>query len=153
MLDARDASTVLQEYANVSSGCESSFSEAQKKLANYNKDGYVDDYLDENGNKMVYEEAKKDDYKNGVAAPHLKVNLNPIKPPKYIKVFNNNGHDTDGDGVGDTGGIILSLDRTDNLGVEGGGFFGETKFYYAPDKYYTGTPAENAAEDTVFRFN
>ncbi len=42
MLDARDASTVLQEYANVSSGCESSFSEAQKKLANYNKDGYVD---------------------------------------------------------------------------------------------------------------
>lgn len=42
MLDARDASTVLQEYANVSSGHEPSFSDTQKKLANYNKDGYVD---------------------------------------------------------------------------------------------------------------
>ena len=117
------------------------------------KDGYVDGYLDKDGKKMVYVDADKDVYKSGIIANHSYVNLNPIKPPKYIKVFNNNGQDTDGDGVGDTGGIILSLDRTDNLGVEGGGFFGETKFYYAPDKYYTGTPAENAAEDTVFRFN
>jgi hypothetical protein len=51
-----------------------------------------------------------------------------------------------------TQGIVISLDRTDNLGVAGGGFFGQTKFYYAPDKYYTGTGEAKAAGDTTFQF-
>jgi hypothetical protein len=105
------------------------------------KDGYVDGYLDEDGKKMVYVDADKDVYKSGIIADHSYANLNPIKPPKYIKVFNN------------TQGIVISLDRTDNLGVEGGGFFGKTEFHYAPGKFYTGTPAENAPDDNTFVFN
>jgi hypothetical protein len=107
------------------------------------KDGYVDGYTDANGQKMVYDDTKHNDYCDGVAGPKdSRVNLNPIKPPKYIKVFNN------------TQGIVISLDRTDNLGsADGGGFFGKTEFHYAPGKFYTGTPAENAPEDNTFVFN
>ena len=42
---------------------------------------------------------------------------------------------------------------THGVTLHGGGFFGETKFYYAPDKFYTGTPAENAPDDNTFVFN
>jgi hypothetical protein len=102
----------------------------------------VDGYTDANGDKMPYDDSIRDDFASGVWASHTKVNLNPIKPPKYIKVFNN------------TQGIVISLDRTDNLGsADGGGFFGETKFYYAPDKFYTGTGEAKADDDNVFVFH
>ena len=104
-------------------------------------DGFVDGYKDQHGNKMVYDKEQKDNYTNGIVGVDGDLtNLNPIKPPKYIKVLNN------------TQGIIISLDRTDNLGV-GGGFFGETKFYYAPDKYYTGTGEAKDPDDNSFKFN
>ena len=34
-----------------------------------------------------------------------------------------------------------------------GGFFGETKFYYTPDKFYTGTGEAKADDDNVFVFH
>ena len=60
-------------------------------------------------------------------------NVNPRTPPKYIKVYNN-------DGVEGTGGYTLTVSKTDGYNVSNGtyygipenkgGFFGSTTFYY-----------------------
>ena len=116
-------------------------------------DGFVDAYRDENGNmvqfvdadgnKIPYNKAEAGEHSNGIKntpAEHLKnVNLNPVKPPDYVKVLNNDGY--------------FKLLVTDTSFANNGGFFGETKFYYAPDKYYTGTGEAKADDDNVFVFH
>ena len=82
---------------------------------------------------------------NGVATSS-KENLNPIKPPEFIKITGN-------DGISGGGGYIYVIPRTDGFEVSDGGyydsvenfggFFGDTKFI-TENNTYLGTNHENA---------
>ena len=72
--------------------------------------------------------------------------------------------DTDGDGIGDTGGYVYVVCNTAETGLisDGGywdnketygGFFGDTKFYYTEEDYFTGPnyPFQTLTETFAFR--
>ena len=115
-------------------------------------------YIDLDGDKLVdgtnipYVYADRANYSHGVNLPssdpnYLK-NLNPVAPPDYIKIINNDGVDINGDGVGD-GGYVFRIPKTysegsgipDINGRPDEGFLGSTKFYWGPGEndYYHGT--------------
>ena len=99
------------------------------------KDGFVD------GTDIAYD-AKVEN--GGVQVKSSRVNLNPIKPPEFIKITRN-------DGVNGKGGYAFIVTDTSKYGASdggyydsvenNGGFFGDTKFYYGywSDDYYVGT--------------
>ena len=107
---------------------------------------------------------------SGKASAISKVNLNMIRPPEYIKIINNDGVDTDGDGIGDTGGYVFMIRNTgayaddydrriSNGGYWGvaenwGGFLGSTKFIYGngEDDYFQGPNHPDQDKTTTFRF-
>ena len=100
-------------------------------------DGYVDDYLDEQGKKLPFDKNLSSTYSKGIEKETTR-NLNPVKPPDHIKILNSDGS--------------FKLVVSDTSEFSEGGFFGKTKFYYAPDKYYTGTGEAKAEGENVFIF-
>jgi hypothetical protein len=99
-------------------------------------DGYVDGTTVKfDGDTAVYGVQDTSNYKN----------LNPTKPPEYIKITGN-------DGVDGAGGYDYCVPRTDGLGVSdggyydevenNGGFFGDTKFI-TEENTYLGTDHTN----------
>ena len=136
-----------------------------------NLDGVVDGPTDLNGDGLVgnikvnYADVKStaSDITKGYTSAYY-VNLNMIRPPEYIKILNNDGVDTDGDGIGDTGGYVYVVCNTAETGLisDGGywdnketygGFFGDTKFYYTEEDYFTGPnyPFQTLTETFAFR--
>ena len=134
-------------------------------------DGVVDGVTDLNGDGIVgninvnYKDAAaaSSDTTKGYDSSYF-VNLNMIRPPKYIKFLNNDGVDLDGDGIGDTGGYCYVVCNTGESGTisDGGywdstesygGFYGDTKFYYTEDKYFVGPnhPFQTLTNTFVFR--
>ena len=91
-------------------------------------------------------------------------NYNIVIPPEYVKIFGNDGVDTDGDGEGDGGYVFKVINTAANgissgsfNGVEdnNGGFFGSTKFYYDDNdksKYFQGTNHEEQTDTETFKF-
>ena len=131
-----------------------------RQYSDYDGDGLIDNFYqwnngegyDFNGDGNITDEDKVYDstflsdrtagatrYDKGITDTDSRENLNPVTPPVHIKVLNN------------TAGVKYVVTKTDNLGV-GSGFFGETKFYYAPDKYYTGTGDEKDSDENTFIF-
>ena len=102
-----------------------------------------------------------DDYTDGFVSS-VKVNLNMVRPPEFIKIINNDGVDTDGDGIGDTGGYTFKVTDTSTQGISNGrywgveenfgGFFGSTKFYYSETEYFQGTAHQEQTLTTTFVF-
>ncbi len=124
-------------------------------------DGVVDAPIDLDGNGIAgetgikYQEAWNEAYaigrhESGVTLSTF-ANVNIVQPPEYIKIINNDGVDTDGDGVGDSGGWKFLVAKTDGGGTSNGGwygieenfggFFGCTKFIYGTGEndYVIGT--------------
>ena len=112
------------------------------------KDGFVDE------TEIPYDDVVARD---GIKVGTSRVNLNPIKPPEFIKIIQN-------DGVNRKGGYVYVVPDTSVYGASdggyydnvetNGGFFGDTKFYYGrfSNDYYLGT--KHVGEDTetfVFR--
>ncbi len=125
------------------------------------KDGFVD------FTNIPYDASKKDDYSTGLSLgsddPNNLKNLNPVKPPEYLKIINNDGVDGNDDGIPD-GGYIFIVNNTYGAAPtvnpgealpagadENGGFFGATKFIYGTGEndYYMGT---NHTGTQTFRF-
>lgn len=126
-----------------------------------NLDGIIDPPcdLDEDGRvgntSILYAEAEAQygaSAKSGIEHPTSYVNMNITKPPRYIKVLNNNrGYkyvvtNTAGNGISDG----KHYDDVDN----NGGFFGDTKFIYGngADDYFVGTDHETQTKTDVFLF-
>lgn len=90
--------------------------------------------------------------KSGIEHPTSYVNMNITKPPRYIKVLNNNNGytyvitNTAGHGISDG----KHYDDVDN----NGGFYGDTKFIYGngADDYFVGTDHETQTKTDVFLF-
>ena len=77
-------------------------------------------------------------------------NLNIVKPPEYIKIFNNEGAGSFTLKIKNTAGRVSDgkhYDEVDNKG----GFFGDTKFYYSETEYFTGTG--HVGQSTTKSFN
>ena len=100
------------------------------------------------------------DERRGVYHPTLEINLNPVKPPSFIKIINNDGVDGQGcysfiipytadSGVSD-GGWYRDENTPDNMG----GFFGRTKFIYGEGEndYFIGTFSANHKISPTFKF-
>ena len=106
------------------------------------KDGYVD------GTTVVYD---KNNIKKGGVYGDVKDNLNPVKPPEFIKITNN-------DGVNGAGGYIYVIPKTSGKNVSdggyynetesNGGFFGDTEFI-TEENTYLGTNHQNTV---TFKF-
>ena len=92
-------------------------------------------------------------------------NFNVVVPPEDIKIFGNDGVDTDGNGEGDGGYVFKVLNTAapgniSNGGFHGvaenwGGFFGSTKFYYDDSNksaFFQGTDHEEQTETETFVF-
>jgi hypothetical protein len=140
-------------------------------------DGDIDEPIDLDGNGVIGNTSisytdivfSGEDYEAGVTSS-FKTNLNMIRPPEYIKIINNDGVDTDGDGIGDTGGYVFKVRNTgaykddptrriSNGGYWGvaenwGGFLGSTKFIYGngEDDYFQGPNHPSQDKTTTFRF-
>ena len=146
------------------------------------KDGYVDEPLFDNNYDGIIDEKDKAvdldgergpgntslvyaDYADldpkvqnkGIKHKGCTRNLNPIKPPEYIKIINN-------DGVDGSGGYTYNIVNTGGEGISDGywytsedtfgGFFGGTKFIYGdgPNDYFLGSDHEDQTETTTFKF-
>jgi len=126
----------------------------------FDGDGIIDPPCDLDGDGVVGETSliysdyasytQKEKY-SGIKHPSCKVNLNPVKPPSYFKVINN-------DGVGGKGYytyVIPNSSYTEN-GVSYEGFFGNTKFIYqnasGAEKYFVGTNHTKQTETKTFKF-
>ncbi|MBO7304998.1 MAG: hypothetical protein J6V09_07240 [Clostridia bacterium] len=127
---------------------------ANYEVADRNNDGYVDmPDLDEDGileaTKYLYADYKDKKYFKS----NDYHNVNPVCPPEYIRIFNN-------DGVNGAGGYVFTLDSTASSGYisnggyygvaeNNGGFFGSTSFEYTDasgnKKSFYGPFAELAA--------
>jgi hypothetical protein len=140
-------------------------------------DGKIDGHIDLDGNGSIGNTSisytdiinSGEDYESGVGSTTY-VNLNMIRPPEYIKIINNDGVDTDGDGKGDTGGYVFKVRNTgvnsddpsrriSNGGYWGvaenwGGFLGSTKFYYGngENDYFQGSNYPDQNITTTFLF-
>ena len=132
-----------------------------------NRDGIVDDRdkVDLDGDGVVGEtsfsyadcryNADGSENRKGIEITSM-YNVNLTKPPKYIKVLNN-------DGVDGAGGYQFYIPITSGMGVSDGawyddietfgGFFGDTKFYYGTgeDDYFVGTGTEDVSGNFTFR--
>lgn len=108
----------------------------------FNGDGKIDE-LDKKFNLDLLNDrtATSSHVDRGILDENSRENLNPVKPPLHIKVF------------GGGSDVRYIVDKTDNLGALEGGFFGKTKFYYAPDKFYTGTGEEKKEDENTFIFS
>jgi hypothetical protein len=115
-----------------------------------------EDYLDDNGNIT----------QNWVNIPEIMLannpninryaNANPIKPPEYIKITNN-------DGVNGSGGYQFVVLDTSGEGISDGawydenetygGFFGDTKFIYGDGEndFFIGTASEDTSGTFEFK--
>ena len=141
-------------------------------LFDINRDGIINDEddvdLDNNGDKfntdikyMTEEEYTADgssekDYQRGVLFSGCTTNVNLTKPPKYVKIINN-------DGVNGTGGYVFEVKDTSGVGISDGlwyntvdsmgGFFGGTTFIYGTGEndYFIGTNDKNGITNT-FKF-
>ena len=140
-------------------------------LYDANLDGRINDAdrIDVDGDgKIGNTSLKMSDYsslsesfkKYGVSHPNSKTNVNVVKPPRFIKIINN-------DGVDGTGGYIFKIVNTAGQGISDGGwyrdkeapdtyggFFGNTKFIYGEgaDDFFYGTDHEEQTETTTFKF-
>ena len=146
-------------------------------LFDVNLDGKIDenDRVDLDGNGVVGEtkmkmddpstwgsksQASGYDVNDGIHHPNSNVNLNPVKPPTYFKVINN-------DGVNGGGYYTYNIPNTAGCSdghwymEEGdedtmGGFFGRTKFIYENDdgeeEYFLGTDHKNQRKTKTFKF-
>ena len=138
-------------------------------LYDNNYDGVIDDIdrnadLDGDGRpgntSLKYADYKDLDEKvqnKGITHLGCTRNLNPVKPPEYIKVINN-------DGVNGSGGYTFNIVNTAGEGISDGlwyntedsygGFFGGTKFIYGegPNDYFLGSDHEDQTVTTTFRF-
>ncbi|MBO7304586.1 MAG: hypothetical protein J6V09_05130 [Clostridia bacterium] len=104
-----------------------------------NNDGFVD------GTDVPYVASELSQNYYGVSVEASRANLNPIKPPEFIKIVSNKY------------GYVLSVAKTDGYGISDGnyydddekygGFFGDTKFYYNEENYFVGTA--NEGNETV----
>ena len=136
-------------------------------LFDSNMDGRINDadLIDFDGDgkvgntSLVYADYAHLDIKEqnqGIIHPTCLRNLNPIRPPEYIKVINN-------DGVDGKGGYVYTVVDTSGQGISDGGwhrdktapdtmggFFGGTKFYYGieEDDYFVGTENKNGISET-----
>ena len=132
-----------------------------------NRDGRIDDAdkIDFDGDgKVGNTSIKYSDYKDlsvgqrnkGAIHPSCERNLNPVKPPAYFKVINN-------DGVDGKGGYVFEVMDTSGQGISDGlwyntvdsmgGFFGGTKFIYGEGEgdFFIGTANKNNITKT-FKF-
>ncbi len=130
-------------------------------------DGVIDPPIDLDGNGIAgntsfsYQEAlKSPSYDSGVVST-VKINLNMIRPPEFIKILNNDGHDGNGGYVyvvNNTGANANDpVKRVSNGGYWGveenwGGFFGSTKFYYSETEYFQGPNNPDQTKTTTFAF-
>ena len=135
-------------------------------LFDINRDGKVDDLdkvdLDGDGKigntALLYKDYKAEDW---VYIPEDRTDLNryansnPVKPPEYIKIINNDGVNGSG-GYGfkilDTSGLNVSDGAWWNENETYGGFFGDTKFIYGEgdDDSFIGTANEDPTGTFIF---
>ena len=123
----------------------------------FDKDGKV-------GNtSMLYADHKHkepQELNKGIPHPNCVRNLNPVRPPEFIKIINN-------DGVDGKGGYVYYVVNTANQKISDGGwyrdkdtpdtmggFFGNTKFIYGEGEgeYFHGTNYPNQTKTTTFKF-
>ena len=138
-------------------------------LYDNNYDGIIDDLdraadLDGDGvagnTGLSYKDYYNPDIKVqncGVTHPSCTRNLNPVKPPEYIKIINN-------DGVDGSGGYVYTIINTGGVGISDGGwytdeetyggFFGGTKFIYGEgeDEYFLGSDYTGQTKTPTFDF-
>jgi len=123
----------------------------------FDLDGIIDPPCDLDGDGVVgntwllyadYTSLTQAEQRNGIAHISSKVNVNPVKPPEYFKVINNNGID---------GGGYYTYKIPDSHKGDDGGFFGTTRFIYETDtgttEYFTGTNRKNQSKTKTFDFN
>ncbi len=115
---------------------------------------YLD--LDEDGvvdnTDVTYDKNSINDNWNGISVSGNYQNLNPVTPPSYIKIINNDGGykyivpRTHGDAATADPGVTLPAGADPN-----GGFFGATKFIFGTGEndYYIGT---NQSGNSTFIF-
>ena len=162
-INATDSYSVAQNLARIH--LEVSHAFPIIPILDYNKDGYIDEFptdinrdgivdpvLDIDGNGVAGEtglnyqtelDGAGTSWESGIKLMSAPIyhNLNIVKPPKYIKIINNEA------------GYVYRFPRTDGGEVSDGmwydedekygGFFGDTKFYYGPGEndYVVGTKA------------
>jgi hypothetical protein len=129
-------------------------------------DGYIDNPFDYDGDGVVgnttfkYDvikaecDSKNDEaYRYGYVDSSSNLNLNPIRPPEFIKMTNCNGYKitvkvTGGNGISD-GGYWDDVETY-------GGFYGDTKFWYGTGEndYFVGTadPKVSSVPNSPFIF-
>ncbi|MBO7304587.1 MAG: hypothetical protein J6V09_05135 [Clostridia bacterium] len=126
-------------------------------------DGYIDYPFDHDGDGIVGNTNLRFEdwfgttrYKHGILDESTLLNLNPVSPPRYLKITANDGADG-------SGGYKYIIQNTSGLGISNGtyhgieenmgGFFGSTKFYYGTgeDDYQLGTSGDNMP-DSPFSF-
>lgn len=136
-------------------------------VVDINRDGIVDDRdkVDLDGDGVVGEtsfsyadcryNADGSENRKGIEILSM-YNVNLTKPPKYIKVLNN-------DGVDGNGGYKFIIPQTAGMGISDGswyddketfgGFFGDTKFYYGTGEndYLVGTGKDDTSGNFTFR--
>ena len=120
----------------------------------FDRDGKIDEPCDLDGNGVIGNTSitmeslagkSKDTLQKGISHPTCKVNLNPVKPPDYFKVINN-------DGVDGKGQYTYRVPNSYKSGD--GGFFGNTKFIYGTGKndYFLGTNYTAQTKTKTFKF-
>ena len=123
-------------------------------------DGRLDEPCDLDGDGKVgntsisYEEAKAaagGNIDNGTYHQGSNTNLNIIKPPEYIKIFNNTGEGSFTLKVKNTAGSVSDGGYYDSI-EKYGGFFGDTKFYYTVTNYFVGTSFVTQSVTSSFSF-
>ncbi|MBE6645552.1 MAG: hypothetical protein E7612_09310 [Ruminococcaceae bacterium] len=130
-----------------------------------NRDGFIDPPCDLDGDGVVgktslayaayINDVKAAKY--GVTHPDSNVTLNITKPPRHIKIINN-------DGVNGTGGYTYVIKDTSGYGISDGGyydndenyggFYGDTKFIYGEGEgeYFLGTDHPKQNKTATFSF-
>jgi hypothetical protein len=104
-----------------------------------------------------YAHLPKDTLEGGITYSECKINVNPIKPPEYIKIVNCPDYlyvkiaSTAGKGISDGG-----WHTPEGAGETMGGFFGTTKFIYGEGEkdFFYGSRYVNHGipEAKVFKF-
>jgi hypothetical protein len=115
-------------------------------------DGKIDDACDLDGDGVVGNTSLDYTSKNvsGVKHTGTFVNLNIVRPPKFIKILNNEA------------GLVYLITNTSKNGVSDGGyyddiesyggFFGDTKFYYTETDYLLGSNHDDQTVTATFKF-